>query len=289
MAWAIACATVVALMALSVWALLERATAEEEKERALLSLFEGLSLNMNQGQPGSLCVHGLCGAAPPRRREGRVALARPAAGRPWTPSPGRPPSRDFAASRKFGFGGVVVYAQDALTLDDEITDGSDNLLFAQNALAWLTPLAAKSGCPKQTTILVWEGTFAKVERMQRVRAFIERRGWALKMAQPDTFETDLECAAVLWYLSDWEPPPEFADVDVPRHRRVRVERRRTPGRRARVVLCGAGRAGPGGGDGAVRRRRARQAVRLRVHARRVRVTRQIPRSPCSPGNRMAGP
>ena len=123
--------------------------------------------------------------------------------------------RDFAALRKFGFGGVVVYAQDALTLDAEVTDGSDNLLFAQNALAWLTPLVTKSGCAKQTTILVWDGTFARVERMQRVRRFIERRGWALKMAQPDTFETDLECAAVLWYLSDWEPPPEFADVDVP--------------------------------------------------------------------------
>ena len=57
-AWALAFATVVSLLVLSVWALLERATAEEEKERALLSLFEGLSLNMNEGQPGSLCVHG---------------------------------------------------------------------------------------------------------------------------------------------------------------------------------------------------------------------------------------
>ena len=64
-AWAIAFATVVALIALSIWALLERVAAEEEKERAMLSLFEGLSLNMNQGQPGSLCVYGLCDGAPP--------------------------------------------------------------------------------------------------------------------------------------------------------------------------------------------------------------------------------
>ena len=57
-AWALTVAALVSLMALSIWALLERATAEEQKDRALLSLFEGLSLNMNQGQPGSVCVYG---------------------------------------------------------------------------------------------------------------------------------------------------------------------------------------------------------------------------------------
>ena len=128
---------------------------------------------------------------------------------------GTPASRVFAASRKYGGGSVVVYAQDALTLDDEITEGSDNLLFAQNALAWLTPVEPKPGCAQKTTVLAWDGTFAKVARMQRVRAFIERRGWVLKMAHPDTLEADLECAAVLWYLSDWQPPPEFADLHVP--------------------------------------------------------------------------
>ena len=212
-AWAVACATVVCLLALSIWALVERATAEEEQERALLSLFEGLSLNMNEGQPGSLCLTGLCEAAPPGaadawRSLGRLPKAMPAAD-------GTPASRVFAASRKYGGGSVVVYAQDALTLDVEITEGSDNLLFAQNALAWLTPLEPKPGCAQKTTILAWDGTFAKVARMQRVRAFIERRGWVLKMAHPDTLEDDLACAAVLWYLSDWEPPPEFADLHVP--------------------------------------------------------------------------
>ena len=58
--------------------------------------------------------------------------------------------------------------------------------------------------------------------MQRVREFIERRGWVLKTAQPDTLEADLECAAVLWYLSDWEPPAEFADVARPAHRGLRA-------------------------------------------------------------------
>ena len=92
-----------------------------------------------------------------------------------------PESRIFAASRKFGGGSVVVYAQDALTLDEEITDGSDNLLFAQNALAWLTPLESKAGLRRtKITILVWEGTFAKLARMQRVRDFIARRGWVLQ-------------------------------------------------------------------------------------------------------------
>ena len=211
--WALAFATVLSLMALSVWALLERATAEEEKERALLSLFEGLSLNMNEGQPGSLCVHGLCDTAPPGdgqrawRSLGRLPDDLETFGGP-------PASRVFAASRKFGWGSVVVYAQDGLTLDDEITDDSDNLLFAQNALAWLTPLELKTGCPQEITILAWDGTFAKLAGMERVREFIERRGWVLQMAQPETLETDLACAEVLWYLSDWEPPAEFADWHV---------------------------------------------------------------------------
>ena len=201
------------LLALSIWALLERATAEEEKERALLSLFEGLSLNMNEGQPGSVCVHGLCDKAP--AGDGKDAW-RSLGHLPddMKTFEGSPESRVFAASRKFGWGSVVVYAQDGLTLDDEITDDSDNLLFAQNALAWLTPLEFKSGCAREITILAWDGTFSKLARMERVREFIARRGWVLKMAHPDTLEADLGCAAVLWYLSDWEPPAQFADWHV---------------------------------------------------------------------------
>ncbi len=213
-AWALTLAALVSLMALTVWALLERATAEEEQERALLSLFEGLSLNMNEGQPGSLCVAGLCDQAP--TGDGNDAW-RSLGQLPdrMASFAGPPSSRVFAASRKFGFGSVVVYAQDALTLDDEITDGSDNLLFAQNALAWLTPLALTEGCPNKVTILAWEGTFARLERMQRVRQFIERRGWVLQKTTPDTLEDDLTCAEVLWYLSDWEPPAQFAQWHVP--------------------------------------------------------------------------
>ena len=213
-AWAIAAATVLSLAVLSVWALVERATAEEEKERALLSLFEGLSLNMNQGQPGSLCIYSFCADAPIGdgddgwRSLGQLPPA-------MASVEGPPASRVFAASRKFGWGSVVVYAQDSLTLDDEITEGSDNLLFAQNALAWLTPLEATEGCPAAVTILVWEGTFAKAARMQRVRDFIARRGWVLRTTGPETLEADLKCAGVLWYLSDWAPPGEFADLLVP--------------------------------------------------------------------------
>jgi hypothetical protein len=213
-AWAISVATVLSLMALSIWALLERAAAAEETERALLSLFEGLSLNMTEGQPGSLCLHGLCDEAP--RGDGRDAwrsLGRLPDGMDTFEGP--PHSRVFAASRKFGWGSVVVYAQDSLTLDEEITDGSDNLLFAQNALAWLTPLELKTGCAPEITIVAWEGTFAKLARMQRVRDFVERRGWVLQMTRPDTLEADLACAEVLWYLSDWDPPAEFAEWHVP--------------------------------------------------------------------------
>ena len=34
------------------------------------------------------------------------------------------------------------------------------------------------------------------------------------MARPETLETDLACAEVLWYLSDWEPPAQFANWHV---------------------------------------------------------------------------
>ena len=210
--WAIAFATVVSLMALSVWALLERATAEEEKERALLSLFEGLSLNMTRGNRAA-CA---CMGCATRRRPGWAAAWRSLGRLPddLETFEGPPVSRIFAASRKFGWGSVLVYAQDGLTLDEEITDDSDNLLFVQNALAWLTPLELKTGCAKENTILAWDGTFATLAGMERVREFIERRGWVLQMARPETLETDLACAEVLWHLSDWEPPAEFADWHV---------------------------------------------------------------------------
>ena len=213
-AWAIAFTTVVSLMALSVWALLERATAEEEKERALAQPVRRLEPQYERGAAGQPVRAWALRQGAARRWARSVAVARAAPGRHWKRSMGQPTSRVFAASRKFGWGSVIVYAQDGLTLDDEITDDSDNLLFAQNALAWLTPLELKAGCAKEITILAWDGTFAKLARMERVREFIERRGWVLQMARPETLETDLACAEVLWYLSDWEPPAEFADWHV---------------------------------------------------------------------------
>lgn len=227
-AWAVTLATVLALTVLSGWALVERTTAEDnareaennalqaerERNRALLSLFEGLSLNMNEGQPGSVCVRGLCDKAP--RGDGEAA---------WLPLGrlpddlpsyfGQPVSRVFAALREFGEGNVLVYAQDGLTLDREITDGSDNLLFAQNALAWLTPLEERQGCGGAITILAWEGTFARTAQMRQVRDFIGRRGWTFQLTRPDTLEADLRCAEVLWYLSDWNPPADFVTRHVP--------------------------------------------------------------------------
>ena len=195
---------------------------------------------------------------------------------------GRPTSRVFAASRKFGWGGVIVYAQDALTLDDEITEDSDNLLFAQNALAWLTPLELRVRLPGEGHDPgVGRHVRQDVDACSRCAQFIERRGWALKETGPDALEDDLKCAGVLWYLSDWEPPPEFADVDVPL-----IEEFVQRGGGLLVGGLGwsyarAGRAGRDAGDGALRRRRARQAFRLRVHARRVRVARRYADHPAA--------
>lgn len=234
-AWTLAGATVVALSALSIWALAERFAATEsadaarisaanaaasaeaaqaERDRALLSLFEGLSLNMREGQPGSVCVSGLCEGAPaPTGRGTWQALGRlPDTAQSFA---GPPQSRVFVAASQFGNGHVLAYAQDGLTLDREVTDDGDNLMFAQNALAWLTPLRAREGCPGEITIVAWPGTYARVGQMQQVQNLIARRGWGLKETAPDSLARDLACGSVLWYLSDWDPPPGFATSLVP--------------------------------------------------------------------------
>jgi len=252
-AWAITAATVLALAVLSLWALGERSGAEQnaraaeqnalqaqqyavqaeensrraeqnareaetEKNRALRGLFSGLSLNMPMGQPGSVCAHGLCDTAPPGDKDRAAWLS---IGRLPDSLPllvGRQPvTRDFAVARQFGDGHVIVYAHDGLTSDAEITPGSDNLTFAENALRWLTPLAEEEDCAeKRTTIVLWQGTYVRATELTLVRGFIERRGWTLHVTRPETLETDLHCAEVLWYVSDWRPPPDFADRHVPR-------------------------------------------------------------------------
>ena len=125
-------------------------------------------------------------------------------------------SRDFIAAREYGAGHVLVDAQDGLTRDDEIRGkGRDNLVFAENALRWLAGSTGGPGCPTGTTILLWEGTFVPARAMTSVKAIIASRGWSLAVASPDRLEDELRCAAVLWYVSDWEPPPGFATTHVP--------------------------------------------------------------------------
>ncbi|MGB3174031.1 MAG: caspase family protein [Saprospiraceae bacterium] len=210
--WAITVATIVALSGLSVWALIERKTAQDEKDRAILSLFEGLNLTMANGNFGSLCANGICDGAP--IGDGKAK---------WQ-SLGELPlnaltyheevkSWDFAAARQFGKGHVLAYAQDGLTRDRELTEESDNLLFVQNALAWLTPL--NYNCSEGIQILVWEGSYAKIVQMEEVQNFADRRGWILKKTTPETLENDLKCGSVLWYLSDWDPPQDFTTKYVP--------------------------------------------------------------------------
>ena len=124
--------------------------------------------------------------------------------------------------------------------------------------------------------------------MQQVREFIERRGWVLKMARPETLEADLECAAVLWYLSDWN------------------RRRSSPSGTSRSsktscrAAAGSWSAGWAGrtreqGGPAGKASTAPYAADLlgKPLASRSPVTRSshpaIPRSPCSPGDRMPRP
>jgi hypothetical protein len=177
-AWALAFATVVSLMALSVWALLERATAEEEKERALLSLFEGLSLNMNQGQPGSLCAR--VWQKPPG--DGKtLAFARAPAG--CHARPGLPVRA--SCCRASSAGGCRRLRAGRPTLDDEI-NGSDSLPSRRTpspgSRRSSSSLAARADDPRVGR------PFAKIERMEQVRRVHPRGGhgrWPGRRRQTD--------------------------------------------------------------------------------------------------------
>jgi hypothetical protein len=63
--------------------------------------------------------------------------------------------------------------------------------------------------------LLWQGSFVGAGTLSNALAFIDHRGWRLKVADPETLEVDLRCATVLWYLSDWRPPENFAANHVP--------------------------------------------------------------------------
>lgn len=190
--------------------------AEHEKDRALLGLFSALKLNFSGAQPGSVCLHGLCAGAPVGDGDDEAWLV---IGRLPATAPSYYPtevSRDFAAVRQYGLGHVLVYAHDGTTSDPELAPGSDNMIFAENALRWLTPLEEEEGCAEvAVTILLWEGTFIRAEGLRSVAEFIDRRGWELRATSLETLESDLRCAEVLWYLSDWYPPPGFAERAVP--------------------------------------------------------------------------
>ncbi|MEP7266234.1 MAG: hypothetical protein ABI844_01315, partial [Saprospiraceae bacterium] len=236
--WAVTISTIIALSALSIWAITQKNIAQtqreiaqkqteiarKEKDRAILSLFEGLSLNMNNGDPGSLCPYGLCEGAPAGdslavwQSLGMLPYGTPGAKiiRGSTDSFENVQSEVFVAARQFGEGHVLAYAHDGLTRDVEISYDSDNLLFAQNALAWLTPRNYKENCPQETMILVWNGTFTHINAMQKVQHFIESRGWKLKVTTSETLEQDLTCGSVFWYLSDWYPPADFSTTLVPK-------------------------------------------------------------------------
>ena len=236
-------ATLVALSVLMVWALRERNAAKEnfliaeenfeeaqfnaleaeanareaekEKRRAVQGLFSALSLLLESGQPGSLCVYGLCDEAPSGDGDETAWLS---IGRLPVDSEsfmGEPISRVFAAVRQYEDGHVLVYAHDGLTLDVELKAGSDNLQFAENALRWLMPSSKKPDCGDVAQILMWEGSFARIEQNEQMRHFIENRGWKIKTTSHGELEADLQCAGVLWYLSDWRPPAGFAERQVP--------------------------------------------------------------------------
>ncbi len=196
----------------------ESARAQLEKERAVRSLFSSLQLYLSRGNAGSLCTFPGCLVAPPGDgdEEAWFSIGRLPGDVPNLWAPTGEESREFIAARGYGDGHVLVYAHDGLTRDDEIQgEGADNLTFAENALRWLDRSSSPAGCRAGTTIVFWEGTFLRAGQITSVRRFISRRGWQFVVTSPASLESDLRCASVLWYVSDWEPPSDFASRHVP--------------------------------------------------------------------------
>ncbi|WP_338413274.1 caspase family protein [uncultured Sphaerotilus sp.] len=197
-------------------ATLKSAEAESEKERSVRSLLSSMKLYLRVAKPGSVCV--LPGCTTPDAAVGD--------GAPWMSisrvpagvvryGDGAEASRDFMVAREYGRGHVLVYAHDGVLRDDEIRPGGDNLQFGENALRWLLRTKAAAGCPAQPTILFWPGSYVSAPEVRQMRLRIQQRGWGFAQVQPGALDADLRCAAVLWYSSDWDPPPDFATRDVP--------------------------------------------------------------------------
>jgi hypothetical protein len=189
-----------------------------ERERAVRSLFSSLELRMSTGNAGSVCVHPGCFEAPPGDGDDEAwfSIGRLPESVPNLWAPTGTESREFIVARDYGDGHLLVYGHDGLTRDDEIRGaGADNLTFAENALRWLDGSAISEGCGEGTTIVFWPGTFLRPGQITGVRRFIDRRGWRFVVTSPAALERDLECASVLWYASDWDPPTDFATRHVP--------------------------------------------------------------------------
>jgi hypothetical protein len=230
-------ATMVVLLGLVFWALENAREAEEEKQRAVQGLFSALRLNMKSGQPGSLCLHGLCNEAPQGDGDETAWLSVGRMPEDLKSDMGDPTSRVFTAVRQYGKGHVLVYAQDSLTHDREVKPGfedldfdiydlqlaereklvidNDNLQFAENALRWLMPTIEKAGCKVGTNILILDSLFVPFSSIEEMRELITKRKWNIETTDYKTLEKDLKCAGVLWYLSDWQPPADFVEQQVP--------------------------------------------------------------------------
>ncbi len=201
-------------------AMRQKRFADFEKARMLSSLFASLSVSMSAANPGSVCTRPTCPEAPMADSGTFMTLSRlPQSLRSLY---GDEASRNFIVARDFGLGHVLVYAQDGLTTDRELIAGGDNLMFAENALRWLGATAsaadssARDGCDAgPPLVLVWEGTFVPLRAMTRVSASISQRGWLMEAVTPETFTAQLRCAAVLWFVNDWNPPADFVTTDVP--------------------------------------------------------------------------
>jgi len=136
--------------------------------------------------------------------------------------PSGPPSvRDFIVAREYGNGHVLVYAHDGLTSDTAVRQAardngaSDNLVFAENAVRWLIPTTFPAGCPPdEVRIVLWPGYVHPAWNRDLMTSF-QRRRWSLVDTDRTNLERDLQCAGVLWFGNDWDPPKDFEAKHIP--------------------------------------------------------------------------
>jgi len=231
-----------AALAAAVYANQQRILAEQaearainERNRALVALFQDLRLNVGEAQnAGSLCLESNPRCIPGRKIAGVEGSIETSITLglldvdSWLTSNGNQGialgehiSNVFVVASQSGEGRVIGYGHDGLIMDvknrncvfrddrelcgQEITDSqkADNLRFVNNALRWAMR-STPSDCPKGTTVAIFEW-YQDLSNTQEIAALAKQRDWTYKaIDKSKELEPQLDCVNALIWGNPWK-------------------------------------------------------------------------------------